>query len=98
MKVFLKKCIDTPVIICYNIYMSKKIEIKFAPGCFDNFSGSQDELDELMAEIQKMADTGELFEQSQPLDIDELIDEDPDFAEALLRQINDVPSEPRKLQ
>jgi hypothetical protein len=78
--------------------MSKKIEIKFAPGCFDNFSGSQDELDELMAEIQKMADTGELFEQSQPLDIDELIDEDPDFAEALLRQINDVQSEPRKLQ
>lgn len=78
--------------------MSKKIEIKFAPGCFDNFSGSQDELDELMAEIQKMADSGELFEQSQPLDIDELIDEDPDFAETLLRQINDIPSEPRKLQ
>lgn len=78
--------------------MSKKIEIRFAPGCFDNFSGSQDELDELMAEIQKMADTGELFEQSQPLDIDELIDEDPDFAETLLRQINDIPSEPRKLQ
>lgn len=78
--------------------MSKKIEIKFAPGCFDNFSGSQDELDELMAEIQKMAETGELFEQSQPLDIDELIDEDPDFAETLLRQLNDIPSEPRKLQ
>lgn len=78
--------------------MSKKIEIRFAPGCFDNFTGSQDELDELMAEIQKMADTGELFEQSQPLDIDELIDEDPDFAETLLRQINDIPSEPRKLQ
>jgi hypothetical protein len=37
--------------------MSKKLEIKFAPGCFDNFSGSQDELDELMAEIQKMAET-----------------------------------------
>jgi hypothetical protein len=51
-----------------------------------------------MAEIQKMAETGELFEQSKPLDIDELIDEDPEFAEALLRQINDVPSEPRKLQ
>jgi hypothetical protein len=78
--------------------MSKKIEIRFAPGCFDNFSGSQDELDELMAEIQKMADTGELFEQSKPLDIDELIDEDPEFAEALLREINDIPLEPRKLQ
>lgn len=78
--------------------MSKKLEIKFAPGCFDNFTGSQEELDELMAEIQAMADSGELFEQSQLLDIDELIDEDPDFAESLLRQLNDVPSEPRKLQ
>ena len=78
--------------------MSKKLEIKFAPGCFDNFTGSQQELDELMAEIQKMAETGELFEQSQALDIDELIDEDPEFAEALLRQLNDQDAEPRKLQ
>ena len=78
--------------------MSKKIEIRFAPGCFDSFSGSQEELDELMSEIQKMADTGELFEKANPLDIDELIDEDPEFAETLLRQLNDIPSEPRKLQ
>ena len=78
--------------------MSKKIEIRFAPGCFDSFSGSQEELDELMSEIQKMADTGELFERANPLDIDELIDEDPEFAETLLRQLNDIPSEPRKLQ
>lgn len=98
MKVFLRKCIDTVAYVCYNIHMSKKIEIKFVPGCFDSFSGSQEELDELMAEIQKMADSGELFEKSQPLDIDELIDDDPDAAEALLRHLNEDIPDSRKLQ
>ena len=77
--------------------MDKKIKIEFAPGCFDNFSGSQEELDELIAEIQKMADSGELFEKSRTLDIDELIDEDPDFAENLLRHLNQIDNDDRKL-
>ena len=77
--------------------MDKKIKIEFAPGCFDSFTGSQDELDELIAEIQKMADTGELFEKSRKLDIDELIDEDPDFAESLLRHLNQIDNDDRKL-
>lgn len=77
--------------------MDKKIKIEFAPGAFENFEGTQEELDELVAEIQRMAETGELFEKSQPLDIDELIDEDPDFAEAILRKINDIPDNNRKL-
>ena len=71
--------------------MDKKIKIEFAPGCFDSFTGSQEELDELIAEIQKMADSGELFEKSHAIDMDELIDEDPDFAEEILRKISDVP-------
>lgn len=32
----------------------KEIKIEFAPGCFDNFEGTQEELDELMAEITEM--------------------------------------------
>lgn len=32
----------------------KELKIEFAPGCFDNFEGTQEELDELVAEIQKM--------------------------------------------
>jgi DNA phosphorothioation-dependent restriction protein DptG len=31
--------------------MSKKITVEFAPGCFDNFEGTQEELDQLVAEI-----------------------------------------------
>lgn len=32
----------------------KKLTIEFAPGCFDNFEGTQEELDALVSEIQKM--------------------------------------------
>lgn len=32
----------------------KKMKIEFAPGCFDNFEGTQEELDELVKEIQSM--------------------------------------------
>ena len=51
----------------------KKIKIEFAPGCFNDFEGTQEELDELVAEIQRMADSGELFENAT-----ELTDIDPD--------------------
>ena len=36
----------------------KKPEIVFAPGCFDSFEGTQEELDELVAEIQRLVDSG----------------------------------------
>lgn len=45
----------------------KKIKIEFAPGCFDNFDGTQEELDEMLTEIQRLIDTGEFIERSRPL-------------------------------
>ena len=33
---------------------NKPLKIEFAPGCFDNFDGTQEELDELVNEITKM--------------------------------------------
>jgi len=45
----------------------KKIHIEFAPGAFDQFDGTQEELDAFIAELQRMADTGELEEQSVSL-------------------------------
>ena len=51
--------------------MSKKsIKIEFAPGCFDNFEGTQEELDEMIAELQRMADSGELEEIAVPINIE----------------------------
>ena len=54
----------------------KQIKIEFAPGCFDNFDGSQEELDQLMADLQRMIETGELFERARPVDIDEMSEEE----------------------
>ena len=59
---------------------SKKPEIVFAPGCFDNFDGTQEELQELIASIHQMNEDGTLFENSEPVDDDE--------AEEIMQRIN----------
>lgn len=58
----------------------KKIKVTFAPGAFDSFDGTQEELNELMAEIIKMAESGELMEQGQLVDMDDFI-EDEEFSD-----------------
>jgi hypothetical protein len=73
----------------------KNVKVVFAPGCFDSFEGTQEELDELIANIQSMIDSGELFEQSTAVDLDELMDEDPELAEKIF---NITDSTPRNLQ
>ena len=72
-----------------------KVEIVFASGCFDNFEGSQEELDEFVAELNRLAETGELFEQSRPVDLDNLSEEDADLIEHL-KITSDTPT--RNLQ
>ena len=49
----------------------KKPEIVFAPGCFDNFDGTQEELQDLIAKIHQMVENDTLFENSEPLDPEE---------------------------
>ena len=49
----------------------KKPELKFAPGCFDNFEGTQEELQELIAHIHQMVEDGTIFEDSEPLSPEE---------------------------
>ena len=45
--------------------MNTKFKIEFAPGCFDNFEGSQEELDNLVFEIKQMIQDGTFFEKAQ---------------------------------
>jgi hypothetical protein len=52
----------------------KPLKIEFAPGCFDHFEGTQEELDELIAEITQAVTSGEIMEMSNELS-------DEDFAE-----------------
>jgi len=44
-----------------------KLKIEFAPGCFDNFDGTQEELDEIINEIRMMVDDGTFEEKSTRL-------------------------------
>lgn len=74
----------------------KKIKVEFAPGCFDNFEGTQEELDQFIAEIQRMADSGELVEQAVPFDMD---DPDEDDIEAIAQMLSaELEQAQRKLQ
>ena len=67
----------------------KKVHITFAPGAFDNFDGTQEELDALMAEVQRLAESGELEEMSVPLDEDwdELSEEDRELINQALENM-----------
>lgn len=49
----------------------KDTKIEFAPGCFDDFEGTQEELAELMAHIRTMVANGTLLENSTPVDDEE---------------------------
>ena len=72
----------------------KALKLEFAPGCFDGFEGTQEELDDLIAEIQRMFDSGEMEANSTPVDIDELIEEEPEYALKLMQSLND--EEPKR--
>jgi hypothetical protein len=67
----------------------KTPEIIFAPGCFDSFEGTQEELDEMIAEIQRMVESGEIEENATAIDIDQLMEEDPEWAEQLIESLNE---------
>jgi hypothetical protein len=78
-----------------------EIKIVFDPGCFDNIDfESQEELDGLINSIREMFEgksREEIEAMSRPVDMDELLDEDPELAEALIKQLNDI-DKPRNLQ
>jgi len=57
----------------------KPVKIVFAPGSLDDFEGTQEELDEMVAEIQRLAESGELEEMADPIDFED----DPELAEAM---------------
>jgi hypothetical protein len=52
----------------------KKIHVEFAPGAFDGWEGTQEELDQFVAEITRMAESGELEENSIDITDDEAWD------------------------
>ncbi len=54
----------------------KPVKVEFAPGCFDNFEGTQEELDAFMQEIIEMfQDPEKIADSIREIDLDELDDE-----------------------
>jgi hypothetical protein len=51
-----------------------KFKVIFAREFYESFTGTQEELDAIVEEIQSLADSGKLIERSIPMDSD--IDED----------------------
>lgn len=73
----------------------KELKLSFAPGCFDNFDGTQEELDELIAQIQAMVKDGSILEKATLVDIDDLSDEEYAAISSSIEQ--DDNSTPKKL-
>lgn len=69
-----------------------KLKIEFAPGCFDDFEGTQEELNELMSEITQMIQSENFQNQSNHFDIDELIDTEPELAQKVMNSLSNIQS------
>jgi hypothetical protein len=64
-----------------------KLKIEFLPGCFNDFDGTQEELDEMILELTKLVESGEIFEKSVAV-TDENIDSLPDDIVIWLKEQN----------
>jgi hypothetical protein len=72
---------------------NKKMKLVFTPGCLDSFEGTQEELDELVAEIKRMFESGEFIEKAVPV-TDESIDDLPDeVLEKISRALDEFDTE-----
>jgi hypothetical protein len=79
----------------------KKVTVEFAPGAFDQFEGTQEELDELIAEIQDMFNNKtpeEIKAMSNPLTEEDFLEMPNEVKEQLARQISDSEDSGRTLQ
>jgi len=50
---------------------TKDLNLVFAPGCFDDFDGTQEELDALIQEIYDTFNKGDWLEEAETLDPEE---------------------------
>jgi len=66
------------------------MKLVFAPGCFDNFEGTQEELDALMKEIEEGFVNGTFFEKARPLSEEDIDEMDDDALEALEKLFNSI--------
>jgi hypothetical protein len=64
----------------------KNLKIVFDPGCFDSFEGTQEELDEFVAELKKIIEDGSFLEKSTAVDMDELDADEQEEIERIIQR------------
>jgi hypothetical protein len=83
---------------------NKELKVEFAPGAFDHFEGTQEELDALLVEIQKMFEgktAEEIQAMSRPLSDEDFDDLPEEVQIQLLKSVDEEDLEQefkRKLQ
>jgi hypothetical protein len=65
----------------------KPLKVIFDPGCFNNFEGTQEELDEFVKQIQEFAESGLLFENSAELTDEDIEELDEDTRQQIIRAL-----------
>ena len=76
----------------------KPVKVEFAPGAFDNFEGTQQELEELVSEIQNMfanMSSEELAANSRSVSLDDLAELDEETHNQILSALDDLDNEER---
>ena len=76
----------------------KKITVKFDPGCFDDFEGTQEEIDELIVEITKMFENGVDDSTLEEVDLEDLMENDPELADKIFASLDQLDTPKRTLQ
>jgi hypothetical protein len=76
----------------------KKMKIEFAPGCFDDFEGTQEELEEFMRIIQEGFESGEFLEESEDLTDEEFLALPPEDQQRILDALDGETQKTRRLQ
>jgi hypothetical protein len=71
-----------------------EFKIVFSPGSFDNFEGTQEELDEIVAEINRMVSTGEIIPKSIAVTDDDWEALPDHVKDSLIAEFEDMESEP----
>lgn len=74
----------------------KELKIEFAPGCFDNFEGTQEELDALIANIKNMLVSGEILENSRELNEDDFAELPLEVQEQIARTVLEIDDAPKR--
>lgn len=69
----------------------KPVKVEFAPGAFDSFEGTQEELEELVSEIQNMfsnMSSEELAANSRSVSLDDLAELDEETQQQILSALD----------